>query len=516
MIMVRKRHPLGAVLPLIFILSGGGACAASDMPAGELPSVEAVIEMVNEYCGACHGVPPANLMPKRSWPGVIQTMADLSAKRMAQEFIPSDAVRHITAYYYGSSPEELPLLPFNETPDDALRFRVTAVGEKSPMPMVTSIVVADLGTHHGEGLLVCDAESNQVRFLERKDDAWRETVLAEAPLPIRTEVVDLDGDGDKDIIVAALGIFPPSDKLAGQVLLLRQNEDGAFEKEILLDNIGRTTDARAMDVDNDGDLDVVVAVFGGGAVGGILWLEHTDAGEYIKHDVLGVSGALNATPVDLDADGRMDFVSLITQEYESVLAFMNRGQGNFEQVLLARAPHPMYGFTGMSLADLDSDGDTDILMSNGDALDTQSDPKPYHGVQWLENRGNLQFRFHDIGRFYGAAVAAAGDMDGDGDLDVVAGSWLSFWDDPRRQSLIWFENDGNRGFSRRDMLSRPTGIVSLQLEDVTGDDQVDVVAGVLRLDLKMNTMRGDEPPQGAETRLLLLESTASDTAATEP
>jgi len=515
MTMLRKRHPLGAVLPLIFILSTSGACAASNMPAGERPSVEAVLGMVNEYCGACHGVPPANLMPKRSWPGVIQTMADLAAERLEQAFIPSDALRHITAYYYGSSPEDLPLLPYAETPKDALRFRATAVGETSPMPMVTGIIAADLGAYHGSGFLICDAESNQVRLLERKDDAWRETVLAEAPLPIRTEVIDLDGDGDKDIIVAALGILPPSDELAGQVLLLRQNDDGSFDEEILLDNIGRTTDARAMDVDNDDDLDVVVAVFGGGAVGEILWLESTGPGEYVKHDVLGVSGALNASPVDLDADGRMDFVSLITQEYESVVAFLNRGQGNFEQVLLARAPHPMYGFTGMSLVDLDSDGDTDILMSNGDALDTQSDPKPYHGVQWLENRGNLQFRFHDIGRFYGAAVAAAGDVDGDGDLDVVAGSWLNFWDDPRRQSLAWFENDGNRGFSRRDMLSRPTGIVSLHLEDMNGDGQVDIVAGVLRLDLKLSMMRGDVP-QGAETRLLLLESTAIDSAATEP
>ena len=257
-------------------------------------------------------------------------------------------------------------------------------------------------------------------------------------MPIRAEVVDFDGDGDVDIVVAALGILPPSDELAGKVLLLRQGDDGVFDEELLLEDIGRTTDARTMDVDNDDDLDLVVAVFGGGTVGGILWLERTDSGEWVRHDVLGVSGALNATPIDLDADGRMDFVSLVAQEYESVVAFMNRGQGKFEQVLLGRAPHPMYGFTGMSLADLDGDGDTDILTSNGDALDTQPDPKPYHGIQWLENRGNLKFQFHDIGRFYGAAVAAAGDMDGDGDLDVVAGSWLNFWDDPRRQSLVWF------------------------------------------------------------------------------
>ena len=103
-------------------------------------------------------------------------------------------------------------------------------------------------------------------------------------------------------------------------------------------------------------------------------------------------------------------------------------------------------------------------------------------------------------------------MDGDGDLDVVAGSWLNFWDDPRRQSLVLFENDGNKGFTRRGILSRPTGIVALALEDVTGDDRIDVVAGVLRLDLMMK-MTGGDTPQGSETRLLLLESTAVPQAA---
>jgi hypothetical protein len=498
-----RAFPLFSLLPLVAMMSGTGH-AASDTSEGEPPSVEAVVEMIGEYCGSCHGVPPPGLMPRRSWPKVIQAMADLSEERLGQQFIPPDAVRHITAYYYGSSPEELPLLPYPEDPDSALKFHASDLGSKSPLPMVIDIKAADLGAHHGKGLLICDAEASELRLLQREGDAWRETRLAEAPVPIRSEVVDFDNDGDMDIVVAALGILPPSEELAGKVLLLRQDGDGTFERTVLLENIGRTTDARAMDVDNDDDLDLVVAVFGSGTVGGILWLENTDSGDYLRHEILGVSGALNATPVDLDGDGRMDFVSLIAQEYEAVVAFMNRGQGNFEQVILAQAPHPMYGFTGMEIADLDSDGDPDILISNGDALDTQPDPKPYHGVQWLENRGDLQFQFHDIDRFYGAAIARAGDVDDDGDLDVLAGSWLNFWDDPRRRSLVWFENDGNKGFSRRDILSRPTGVVAIAVEDVTGDDQVDVVAGVLRLDLMAKMMAG-EAPQGAETRMLLLE-----------
>lgn len=500
-----KNFCLLILLSLGFALTGSELRAASDEPAIEPLTVEEVVGLVQKHCGSCHGVPPPGLMPKRSWPKVIHAMADLSAERTGQELIPPEAVPHIVAYYYGSSPEELPLLPYGDSTDDATTFHATEVGERSPLPMVIDIVSADLGEHHGKGFLICDAEANQVRWLARVDDAWRESLLVEVPVPSRTEVVDFDNDGDVDIVVATLGVLPPSDRLAGKVLILRQDDEGRFEKEILLDGVGRTTDARAMDVDGDGDLDLVVAVFGGGPVGEIAWLETTGSGKPIKHVLLEIPGTLSAAPVDLDGDGRMDFVSLIAQEYELVVAFMNRGQARFEQVILAQAPHPMYGFTGMKLADLDGDGDTDILISNGDALDTQPDPKPYHGVQWLENLGNLRFEFHNIARFYGAATAAAGDVDGDGDLDVVAGSWLNFWDDPRRQSLVWFENDGKKGFSRRDLLNRPSGIVSLALADATGDDRVDIVAGVLRLDLLTSMMAGEAPLE-PETRMLVLES----------
>jgi hypothetical protein len=91
-----RAFPLFSLLPLVAMMSGTGH-AASDTSEGEPPSVEAVVEMIGEYCGSCHGVPPPGLMPRRSWPKVIQAMADLSEERLGQQFIPPDAVRHITA-----------------------------------------------------------------------------------------------------------------------------------------------------------------------------------------------------------------------------------------------------------------------------------------------------------------------------------------------------------------------------------------------------------------------------------
>ncbi len=84
--------------------------------------------------------------------------------------------------------------------------------------------------------------------------------------------------------------------------------------------------------------------------------------------------------------------------------------------------------------------------------------------------------------------------------------------------MIWFENDGKQKFTRQNILSKPPGIVSLALEDITGDDQLDIVAGVLRMDLLMSMIRNpgkeeDRNPANIgqeilETRVILLENRA--------
>ena len=451
-------------------------------------TVDEVIAIVKAKCGTCHNIPSPNLLPKKNWPRVVDTMRDLTNNRMGREFITAEDARDITAFYYGNSPEKLPMLPYSPDTAAARGFTLTASAKKSKVPLVINVHAVDLSKNGGTELLVCDAENNQVLLVDQADGHWRERVLAEVQIPVHTEVVDFDKDGDNDIIVAALGGFPPSEKLVGEVILLRQSSSGQFEKEVLLNGVGRVTDARPVDIDGDGDLDVAVAIFGGGIVGELIWLENTGKGKYVRHGLLGLSGALNISPIDLNGDGKMDFVSLFAQEHEMIVGLINKGGGQFENVKIGKAPHPMLGSTGMKLADIDSDGDVDILFSNGDAHDLQTDPKPYHGVQWYENTGNLKFTYHNIGRFYGTATAEAGDMDGDGDIDIVAASWLNYWDDPKRQTLVWYENDGKQNFSRHNIMSRPHSIVSMELKDVTGDNQLDIIATIFRTDLMIKRL----------------------------
>jgi hypothetical protein len=461
---------------------------AQSEPAGK--TAQQVLPLVNQYCGACHAAPRPDVLPKRSWPAVIKTMAQIAQDRWGRAGLSAQQLKDITAFYYGSSPQELPTLPFFEGTSNA--FSSTSVGASSRLPYITNINAAKLTPGADVELLVSDGDAKKVFLLTRQGRQWKEEAIAEIEIPVHTQVVDFDSDGDLDVLVADLGQFPPLASLTGKLFLLRQVARGEFTKELIQENLGRVSDARALDLDADGDLDLAVAVFGGGDVGEVFWLENTgaksSAQRYEKHQLLELSGAVNLSPADLNGDGKIDLATLIAQEHEMVVALINSGGGVFEKTMLARAPHPMYGSTSMSIVDLDGDQDADILFTNGDAFDAQTDPKPYHGVQWLENTGQLNFAFHEIGRFYGAAAAAAADMDRDGDVDVVASSWINFWADDRRQTLVWYENDGEQRFTAHPIATRPAGLTTLQLLDVTGDGALDIVAGALRMDLLLGKL----------------------------
>jgi hypothetical protein len=511
---------LFAVLSLSMVLGTAwlGVSSAAPGQAREAPppapkSLDDAVALVNQYCGACHGVPPPDIMPKRDWPGAVDTMAGISRRITSQDFIPAEVRPHIKAFYYGSAPAELPRLPYLSPAPSPVAFRGSNLGAASAAPLLTNVGAGLTGAP--TDFLVSDAGQRQVMRLWRERGRWQERALAGLAAPVHTQVVDLDGDGIQDILVADLGELSPSGDKVGKLVVLHGLASGGFEPRILADGLGRLTDARAVDLDGDGDLDLGVAVFGNANHGEIFWMENR-GGSYERHRLFPLAGALNLDPVDLDGDGRLDLVSLVAQEHEMVLAFRNLGEGRFEQQMLARAPHPMFGSTSMAPVDLDRDGDTDLLFTNGDAFDLQTEPKPYHGVQWLENLGGMEFAYRDIGRFYGAATAVAGDMDGDGDLDVVASSWVNFWRDPGRHTLVWYENDGRQGFTAHGIASQPAGLTSLRLADVNGDGRLDIVAAAFRMDLlqeqlglRVNPDTRPEAAPGGEKehpRLLLFEN----------
>jgi hypothetical protein len=209
-----------------------------------------------------------------------------------------------------------------------------------------------------------------------------------------------------------------------------------------------------------------------------------------SHPVFGPStidprhGAIHVPVADINGDGRPDFVALIGQEHETVVAFLNAGDHRFRPEVIYTAPHPAFGSSGIQLVDLDGDGDLDVLMTNGDSMDS-SILKPYHGVQWLENKGSYPFLSHRLTSLYGVHRAVAGDLDGDGDLDIVAVGFLPgpyygrFCHDMGLDAVILLEQTAPGRFLRHSLETVTCDHTTCDLGDFDADGKLDLVTGNL-------------------------------------
>jgi hypothetical protein len=296
-------------------------------------------------------------------------------------------------------------------------------------------------------------------------------------------VADLDGDGDRDVLVADIGVLQPSTEKVGRVVLLRNSGVFEFEPIVLLDNVGRVACAEAADLDGDGDLDIAVCVFGHDE-GKTLWLEQTGDLEFEEHVLDARPGAIHAFPFDADGDGDLDLAVVVSQDSEEILLFRNDGKGAFTKELLFKARVKFYGLSGIEPADLDRDGDIDILFTNGDTLDLDEKvaitPNNFHGLAWLENDGLGRFTEHEIARYWGAFAVQAADVDGDSDLDLVlTGMQIpEIYPNEEVQNLLWFENDGRQNFTRHTVDAvLPPLMISIQAVDIDGDGVPEILAG---------------------------------------
>jgi ketosteroid isomerase-like protein len=382
------------------------------------------------------------------------------------------------------------LAPSSQTPSNGSTFppsvqvfhRQSLGDEANPPPWITHTQIVDVNGDGLQDVLGCDARWNRVVcHYQRSSGGWQAEVLGtDLIAPAHATVVDLDGDGHRDVVVSVLGNIWPDDGVLGRVVWLRWTETG-FSPQVLLTDVRRVADAQPGDFDNDGDIDLVVAVFGY-ARGEVLWFEHHPGHRFEPHPLLAAAGAIHVPVADFDGDGDLDFATVVSQDDEEVWGFENQGQGQFLRRRLFGSLNDDLGSAGLVLTDLDRDGDPDLLLPVGDNLeDIHSYPQAYHGCFWLENRGGWEFRAQRIASFGGTYAAAPGDVDGDADVDVVLVSMFNDWDRPGHASIIWLENDGAQRFTPWQIDTHPQHLVTVACGDLNGDGRHDIVAGMMRL-----------------------------------
>ena len=215
-------------------------------------------------------------------------------------------------------------------------------------------------------------------------------MIAQLNNPAHIAMTDFDGDGVKDFFVGDLGEFLPADHPAAPSSGCAAQKTASIELALRAGLEWPTW--KPADFNGDGTLDVAVAAFGWRKVGNITVLENhtTDytSPSFVARVVDPRPGAIHAAPVDMNKDGRLDLVGLLAQQFETVVAYLNTGSKDtaFTPQVIYTAPHPNWGSSGIQVVDLDGDGDLDVLLTHGDTFD-DTIVKPYHGIQWLENRG---------------------------------------------------------------------------------------------------------------------------------
>jgi len=380
----------------------------------------------------------------------------------------------------GTKYEPLADEPVNSTGEKVDFLTPMPIGQKfTDPPLISHIQAVDLDQDSLLDVVVCDAKGNFVSWIRQYPaGTFTESVLTgDLIAPAHVQVIDFDHDGDNDLMVAVLGmLFPNNDKI-GSVVVLENDGRCNFKKHLIVEKIARVSDVRAGDLDNDGDMDLAVAQFGYDD-GETRWIENLGHWKFESHILQNLSGPINVELVDIDKDNDLDIISLVSQEWEEIYCYINDGKGKFESRLLWGSSNQDYGSSGISIADADLDGDADILYTNGDAFDyIPPQGRPWHGVQWLENKGNLNFEFHRICNFTGATNVRHTDIDKDGDMDLFVVSEFNLWDRPESFSFIWLENTGNMQFTKHEITKDPTHLLTCETGDFNNDGLIDVITG---------------------------------------
>ena len=295
-----------------------------------------------------------------------------------------------------------------------------------------SVYAADLDGDGDKDVLSASRDDSKIAWYENQgngsfgkqrviDDQAREAKIVYAS--------DLDGDGDIDVLSAS----GDEDK----IVWYENQGNGIFGGENIINTGAGSAEALyTIDIDGDGDQDVFSDYFS--FRGGIVWYDNNGDGTFGIGKTLevGLSSVKSIFSADLDGDGNLDMLSASSGNEDQITWHRNQGNGDFGPPNIISSS--VNGANSVSAADLDGDGDLDVISSAQDN----------NRIFWHENLGNGIFGDQEIisASVFRPQLVFVADLDGDGDKDVLSASRLD-------NKLAWYETRGDGTFGDQNIIT---------------------------------------------------------------
>ena len=358
------------------------------------------------------------------------------------------------------------------TPDPD-RWQLVTVAEGAVVQAIEDVAVGDLD---GDGWkdLVAASEEGHLAFFRNPGAGVRESMW-EHHVPrvttgrgswLRTFVADLDGDGRLDVLGANKGasdIVDPGSPRADRATSLftivgNPLDDASWQEQVLLRRDVPNT-AMPIDIDGDGDLDVLAAA------------RLAQQAYVLENEGRQTDGEVRIVPHAIQIDPGSSQCTVTTSAFQS------------------------------DFADIDGDGRLDVVVGVIEQCGDLRAPNGLPALGWLRQPASLNrsWRYHRIGDILpdmpiGIEIA---DFDGDGDVDVVTGGYSGLnilkggYSDASRDidspgvdasatvgRIAWFANPG-RGtgpWQRHDISRRVRGMYDAFIaRDLDGDGDLDLI-----------------------------------------
>lgn len=464
------------VLPRVVILAWIAQLGSSLSLTGQLapqaaPDFQRGAEIARKHCASCHLYPAPDLLDQATWK--LGTMPFLRARLGIDRLNPSDPAEKIVLDEWDLAwkfyLESAPLKPKLAAPRAKLEMGLKQFASEKPVyrpnnPLVT-LVQCDPAARQ---IYVGNGDTKTLDVLDSRGALLSELVMDSPPVSLARRK-----DG---WFCTLIGRVAPHDQRLGKLVLLTKTNAAFSNPTVILSDLPRPAHFSFGDLNHDDREDLVMSGFGNIA-GELAVYMNAGGRRFVPEPILDRPGSVRTELHDFDKDGQLDILVMMAQSREGIYILLNKGAGHYVQHTVVEQ-HPAWGYSGFQMLDFDGNGAMDILATNGDNGEYPSCTKNYHGIRLYLSDGTGRFQESFFFPLNGAFKALAEDFDGDGDRDIAAISYFPDYENSPEESFVYLENTGRNQFKPFSFVGSAAGRwLVMDAGDIDGDGDLDLVLG---------------------------------------